>query len=94
LQQEFGRAFNERNLQQMRQFSLAYPNANALRSELTWTHYRRLMQLPDPEQRAFYERLAATKPDKVAITAVMRKLIVIINAVLASQSPCNYAKLA
>jgi predicted nuclease of restriction endonuclease-like (RecB) superfamily len=60
LQQEFGRAFNERNLQQMRQFSLAYPNANALRSELTWTHYRRLMQLPDPAQRAFYERLAAT----------------------------------
>jgi predicted nuclease of restriction endonuclease-like (RecB) superfamily len=44
----------------MRQFSLAYPNANALRSELTWTHYRRLMQLPDPAQRAFYERLAAT----------------------------------
>jgi DUF1016 N-terminal domain len=34
LQQEFGRAWGERNLQQMRQFSLAYPNANALRSEL------------------------------------------------------------
>jgi hypothetical protein len=44
LQQEFGRAFNERNLQQMRQFSLTYPNPNAVRSELTWTHYRRLMQ--------------------------------------------------
>jgi len=60
LAQEFGRAMSERNLQQMRQFYLAYPNANALRSGLTWTHYRRLMQFPDPGQRAFYERLATT----------------------------------
>lgn len=37
---------------------------------------------------------ARGKPFKVAITAVMRKLIVIINAVLASQQPCQYAKLA
>jgi len=36
LNQEFGRALNERNLQQMRQFYVTYPNANALRSELTW----------------------------------------------------------
>src|SRR5918912_2439274 len=43
LQQEFGRAWCERNHQQMHQFSLAYPNANALRAELTWTHHRRLM---------------------------------------------------
>lgn len=60
LAQEFGRAMSERNLQQIRQFYLAYPNANALRSGLTWTHYRRLMQLPDPDRRAFYERLATT----------------------------------
>jgi len=60
LAHEFGRAMSERNLQQMRQFYLAYPNANALRSGLTWTHYRRLMQLPDLGQRAFYERLTAT----------------------------------
>lgn len=37
---------------------------------------------------------ARGKPFKVAITAVMRKLIVIINAVLASQSPCNYTRAA
>src|SRR5438105_1126512 len=40
LSQEFGRAMSERNLQQMRQFYLAYPIANAVRSELIWTHYR------------------------------------------------------
>jgi transposase len=46
-----------------------------------------------PHLRAYAARIKARgKPFKVAITAVMRKLIVIINAVLASQRPCNYAK--
>ena len=60
LGQEFGRGFGERSLRYMRQFYLAYPIRNALRSELAWTHYRALMRLPDPEQREFYGRLAAT----------------------------------
>ena len=60
LAQEFGRGFGERALQHMRQFYLAYPIRNALRSELGWTHYRSLMRLPDPAQREFYGRLAAT----------------------------------
>ncbi len=60
LGQEFGRGFGERSLRYMRQFYLAYPIRNALRSELGWTHYRALMRLPDPAQREFYGRLAAT----------------------------------
>jgi len=60
LGQEFGRGFGERSLRHMRQFYLAYPMRNALRSALGWTHYRALMRLPDPEQREFYGRLAAT----------------------------------
>lgn len=56
---EQGRAFSERNLYSMRQFFLAYPILNALRSTLTWTHYRALMRL-DESPRAFYERLAVT----------------------------------
>lgn len=36
--------------------------------------------------------IAKGRPFKVAITAVMRKLIAISNAVLASQQPCRYAK--
>ena len=35
-----------------------------------------------PHLKAFYLRLAATKPDKVAITAVMRKLVVLANTLL------------
>ena len=48
-----------------------------------------------PHLRDYAARIQARgNPAKVAITAVMRKLIVIINAVLASQQPCNYAKQA
>ena len=54
---EFGRAFDERNLRNMRQFYLAYPIRHALRTELSWTHYRRLMRLPE-EQRPFYAQVA------------------------------------
>ena len=39
----------------MRNFYLAYPKVNALRSELSWTHYRLLLQVEKPEARAFYE---------------------------------------
>jgi transposase len=35
-----------------------------------------------PHFKAFYERLTATKPEKVAITAVMRKLIVLANTLI------------
>jgi len=46
-----------------------------------------------PHLRDFAQRIIARgNPPKVAVTAVMRKLIVIINAVLASQQSCHYAK--
>ena len=38
----------------MRQFHLKFPNANALRSELSWTHYRSLMRVEDEVARRFY----------------------------------------
>ena len=49
---ELGRGFTEVGLRSMRQFYLTYPIRSAVRSELTWTHYRTLMRLPD-EQRSF-----------------------------------------
>ena len=44
---EFGRGFDERNLRHMRAFYSAFPNWNALRSELSWTHYRLLLRVED-----------------------------------------------
>ena len=37
---EFGSGFDESNLRNMRQFFLAFPIRDALRHELSWTHYR------------------------------------------------------
>ena len=39
----------------MRAFYLAYQILDALRPELSWTHYRILLRVEKPEARAFYE---------------------------------------
>jgi predicted nuclease of restriction endonuclease-like (RecB) superfamily len=52
---DFGRGFDRTNLQQMRAFFLAYQIRDALRHELSWTHYRLLLRVEKPEARAFYE---------------------------------------
>jgi hypothetical protein len=55
LTDEFGRGFQQRNLWFMRKYFLAYPKVNALRSELSWTHYRLLLRVEKAEARGFYE---------------------------------------
>lgn len=55
LQQEFGAGFSVRNLQQMKKFYVLFPNTNALRSQLTWTHYRALLRVEDDAARKWYE---------------------------------------
>ncbi|MBI4682996.1 MAG: hypothetical protein HY757_07840 [Nitrospirae bacterium] len=42
---EFGQGFDERNLRNMRLFFRTFPIWNALRSELSWTHYRLLLRV-------------------------------------------------
>lgn len=51
---EFGSGFTERNLYFMKQFYIAFPNLNALRTELTWTHYRSLLRVENQAAREFY----------------------------------------
>jgi len=41
-------------LRLMRQFYNVFPIRNALRTELTWTHYRLLMRVDDTKRREFY----------------------------------------
>lgn len=55
LSSEFGKGFKPRNLWFMRTFFLTYPKVNALRSQLSWTHYRLLMRVEKSEARSFYE---------------------------------------
>ena len=54
LTEEFGRGFDISNLRNMRRFYLTFPIQDALRPELSWTHYRYLMKVNDAKARAFY----------------------------------------
>lgn len=51
---DFGKGFQESNLRRMRQFYIAFRNRDALRHELTWTHYRYLIKVEDEKARQFY----------------------------------------
>ncbi len=51
---EFGKGFAVRNLTNMRAFYIAFPNWNAVRSNLSWTHYRMLLKVEDEKARKFY----------------------------------------
>jgi predicted nuclease of restriction endonuclease-like (RecB) superfamily len=48
---EFGKGFDERNLNNMRAFYIAFPIWNAVRTELSWTHYRLISRIEKEEQR-------------------------------------------
>jgi predicted nuclease of restriction endonuclease-like (RecB) superfamily len=57
LGEEFGQGVSTANLWNFRQFYLTFPSAEklyALRRELTWTHWRLLMRVEDPEERNYY----------------------------------------
>ena len=56
---------------------------NAARAAIRW----------NPAMRAFYDRLTTTnrRPGKVALTAVMRKLLVTLNAIVRDRRPWKHA---
>ncbi len=56
---EFGKGFDVSNLRNMRRFYNTFPIQDALRPELSWTHYRALMKVEDDKARAFYLEEAA-----------------------------------
>ena len=58
---EFGRGFDPTNLRFMRQFYLTFPICDALRRELSWTHYRLLLRVDDSHAREWYCNEAASQ---------------------------------
>lgn len=56
---EFGKGFDARSLRHFRQFYLSFPIRNALRSELSWTHYRTLLKVEREPARLWYMHEAA-----------------------------------
>jgi predicted nuclease of restriction endonuclease-like (RecB) superfamily len=61
LSKEFGKGFDATNLRHMRGFFLAFPKCDALRRELSWTHYRLLLRVDAPEARHWYMQEAAAQ---------------------------------
>lgn len=51
---EFGRGFDERNLRHMRAFFQSFQIWNAVRTELSWTHYRTLLRVEEEKARLWY----------------------------------------
>ena len=54
LSKEFGSGFDRRNLNNMRRFYHLFPNWNAVRTNLTWTHYRSIMKIDNDHAREWY----------------------------------------
>jgi len=58
---EFGTGFDRSNLYKMSQFYRAFPNLDALRPNLSWTHYRLLLRVDSPPAREWYMNEAAAQ---------------------------------
>jgi len=61
LAQEFGKGFDATNLRHMRGFYLAFPIRDAVRRELSWTHYRTLLRVESEAARQWYMNEAAAQ---------------------------------
>lgn len=51
---EFGKGFDKTNLGRMRQFYLMFQNVDAVRQQLSWSHYRSLIRVENPKAREVY----------------------------------------
>ena len=56
---EFDKGIDERELRKIRQFYSTFPIRDALRPELTWSHYRSLIRVTNPKAREYYLHEAA-----------------------------------
>lgn len=54
LEPEYGTGFSARQLERFRQFYRLFPNASALRTEFSWTHYKLLLSIENEDKREFY----------------------------------------
>jgi predicted nuclease of restriction endonuclease-like (RecB) superfamily len=60
LEGRHGRGFGEKSLRHMLRFAQAFPEAeivSALRRQLTWSHFKQLIYIPDDPKRTFYAEM-------------------------------------
>ena len=61
LSRAFGKGFDISNLRHMRRFYLAFQNRDALRPDLSWTHYRLLLKVESDVARQWYMQEAGAE---------------------------------
>ena len=63
LMEELDKKYSYRNLMSMRKFYIIFNNekVNALRSQLTWTHYRTLLSIKDMDEIIYYTNIAISQ---------------------------------
>lgn len=54
LTKEFGEGFSVPNLKKMKKFYLTYKSGSTLWNQLSWSHNRLIMNIPNEEKRNFY----------------------------------------
>jgi hypothetical protein len=54
LTEAYGEGFSPNNLWRMKDLYLTFPILDALRQELSWTHYRVLLKISDTDKREYY----------------------------------------
>lgn len=54
LEPEYGSGYSKRQIELFRQFYRTFPIANALRSQLSWTHYKLIIRLDSQDKIDFY----------------------------------------
>jgi predicted nuclease of restriction endonuclease-like (RecB) superfamily len=62
---DFGPGFSEQGLRNYRQFYLLFPIRSTLRSELTWSHYKLIIRVSNPDARNYYRTEAAAQQWKI-----------------------------
>lgn len=51
---QFGSGFSVRQLERYRQFYRQFPNASTLRTQFSWSHYKSLLSIENPDKKEFY----------------------------------------
>ena len=54
LSEKYSRNYDKSNLSKMRKFYTTFPIVDALRPQLTWTHYRYILPLKNANERKYY----------------------------------------
>jgi predicted nuclease of restriction endonuclease-like (RecB) superfamily len=72
LTQDFAKGFSAQSLWNMRQFYMAFPILSTLWRELSWSHYKLIMRIENPDAREYY--IKETAQSNWSVRALERQI--------------------